>query len=98
MARYVVLLKWTDQGVKNADKTIERATAGKQAFEKGGGRLTEILWCLGPYDMICQCEAPDDETMTALALGLAKQGNVKTTTLRAFTENDMQKIIKKSHA
>ena len=98
MARYVILLNWTDQGVKNADKTIDRAAAAKQAFEKAGGRLSEVLWCLGPYDMVCQAEAPDDETITALSLGLARLGNVKTTTLRAFTEGEMQKIIKKSHA
>jgi uncharacterized protein with GYD domain len=98
MARYVMLLNWTEQGVKNADKTVDRAAAAKQAFEKAGGKLTEILWCLGQYDMVCQCEAPDDETMTALALGLAKLGNVKTTTLRAFGESEMQKIIRKSNA
>lgn len=38
-------------------------------------------------------EAPDDETATRLMLGTALQGNVRTLTLRAFSEEEMQRIV-----
>jgi uncharacterized protein with GYD domain len=95
MARYVLLLKWTEQGIKNAKETVNRAAAARQVFEKAGGRMGECVWTLGPCDLVIHAEAPDDETMTAIAISLAKLGNVTTTTLRAFNESEMQKILQK---
>jgi uncharacterized protein with GYD domain len=95
MARYVLLLKWTEQGIKNAKETVKRAAAAKTTFEKAGARLTGCVWTLGPYDLVLNAEAPDDETMTAISIKLAQLGNVTTTTLRAFDETEMQKVIAK---
>jgi len=41
-------------------------------------------------------EAPDDETITAVALELGSLGNVRTTTLRAFGRSEIEAIIKKT--
>ena len=95
MARYVLLLKWTEQGIKNVKETVKRAEAAKSAFEKAKARITDCLWTLGPYDLVIKAEAPDDETITALAIGLGKLGNVTTTTMRAFDEGEMGKILQK---
>ena len=95
MARYIVLLNWTDQGIKNVKETVNRAAAARQAFEKAGGRLSDVVWTLGPYDLVLSAEAPDDETMIAINMSLAKLGNVRSTTLRAFGETEMQRILQK---
>jgi uncharacterized protein with GYD domain len=95
MARYFLLLNWTEQGAKNAKETVSRAAAARQAFEKAGARMTDCAWTLGQYDLICTAEAPDDETITAICISLGKLGNVRTQTLRAFGESEMQKILQK---
>src|SRR5215211_2673534 len=95
MARYVLLLKWTEQGIKNVKQTVDRAAAARTLFEKAKAKLTSVVWTLGPYDLVIQAEAPDDETITAVSIGLAKLGNVTTTTLRAFDETEMGKIVQK---
>lgn len=95
MARYYMLLNWTDQGVRNAKETVSRAAAARAAFEKRGGRMTDAAWTLGPYDLVVAAEAPDDETMTSISIALASLGNVKTTTLRAFGEEEMKRILAK---
>ena len=95
MARYVILLNWTEQGVKNVKETVNRAAAAKSVFEKTGARMSDCVWTLGAYDLVISAEAPDDETITAICISLAKLGNVKTTTLRAFNEGEMQKILQK---
>ena len=95
MARYVMLLNWTDQGVKNAKETIKRAAAARQTFEKNKSKMIDCWWTLGTYDLVITAEAPDDETLTSIAIKLASLGNVKTTTLRAFGEAEMEKIIAK---
>ena len=37
-------------------------------------------------------EAPDDETVATLALAAGGRGNVRTETLRAFTEDEAKKL------
>jgi uncharacterized protein with GYD domain len=93
MAKYVVLMNWTDQGVRNVKDTVSRARAARQAFETMGGKLGEILWTVGQYDMVATVEAPDDETASRINLGLCMQGNLRTTTLRAFGEPEMERIV-----
>ena len=95
MARYVLLLSWTDQGVKAYKETVNRASAARSSFERHGGRVLDCYWTLGNYDLVITAEAPDDETITAISIGLGALGNVKTTTLRAFNEDEMRKIIQK---
>jgi uncharacterized protein with GYD domain len=57
--------------------------------------MKESYWTLGAYDVVSLFEAPDDETMTAFALSVARLGNVKTQTLRAFSPEDMSGILAK---
>ncbi len=95
MARYVLLLNWTEQGIKGYKETVNRAAAARQAFEKKGSRVLDCYWTLGSYDLVLTAEAPDDETITAISIGLGALGNVKTTTLRAFNEEEMRKILQK---
>jgi uncharacterized protein with GYD domain len=95
MARYVILLNWTDQGVRNAKETIKRAAAARQVFEKAGAQLRETVWTLGPYDLVLTAEAPNDEVITALGIQIGMLGNVRTCTMRAYDEREMEQILKK---
>lgn len=94
MAKYIVLLNWTDQGARTVKDTVQRARAARQAFEALGVRMTDISWTLGQYDIVATLEAPDDETVTRAGVAMAMQGNVRSTTLRAFTETEMEQILK----
>jgi uncharacterized protein with GYD domain len=96
MARYVSLINWTDQGVKNYKDTVDRADAAREIAEKLGGRFEEIYWTLGAYDIVAISEFPDDETGTAFLLAVAAIGNIRTTTLRAFDADEMRGIISKT--
>lgn len=96
MPTYVSLINWTDKGVGAFKETVDRSEAGKQLAAAFGGSLKEIYWTIGPYDIVAITEAPDDESATAFALTLAAQGNVRTTTLRAFDAGEMRGIIAKA--
>jgi uncharacterized protein with GYD domain len=41
-------------------------------------------------------EAPDDQALAAALLAVAGQGNIRTTTLRAFTADEMRGVIRKA--
>lgn len=96
MATYVSLISWTDEGIGAFKDTVDRAEAGKQLAAKFGATLKETYWTLGPYDVVGVLEAPDDESATAFALALSSQGNVRTTTMRAFDAAEMQGILAKA--
>ncbi len=96
MPTYVLLVNWTDQGVRTARDTVDRYEASRQNLEQQMGvTIRETYWTIGPYDIVSIGEAPDDETMTAAALAIAGEGNVRTTTLRAFNPDEARAIIAK---
>lgn len=96
MVTYISLINWTEKGVSQFKDTVDRAEAGRTLAGAFGGSLKEIYWTLGPYDIVAVSEAPDDESATAFALTLAAQGNVRTTTMRAFDDDEMRGIIAKT--
>jgi uncharacterized protein with GYD domain len=81
---YVVLLNWTDQGVRADRETVRRREHGDALAEKHGARLKQVYWTMGHYDSVAIIEAPDDETVSAMMLELTSAGNLRTSTLRAF--------------
>jgi uncharacterized protein with GYD domain len=95
MAKYVILVNWTEQGVKNVKETVARYRAAKQMVESKGGTFEAILWTAGPYDMVAITDVPDEETATAINLQLAAAGNLRTVTMRGFTEDEMAAIVSK---
>ena len=92
MAHYILLVNWTDQGVRNFKDSQERAAGFAELVRGMGGTVQEIFWTIGPYDIVVVAEAPDDETITAAALKVSGLGNVRTTTLRAFGEQEFAAI------
>ncbi len=96
MATYVVLMNWTDQGMKAAGNTVDRYEAAKQDLAQRGVTIKDIYWTMGAHDIVTVVEAADDETATAGLLRLASQGNLRTTTMRAFNAEEARGVIEKS--
>ncbi len=95
MAHYILLATYTEQGLKGIKDTVKRTEAVRELAKKAGLTMKESYWTLGAFDVVALFEAPDDETMTAFSLSVAKLGNVKTQTLRAFSPKDMGGILAK---
>jgi uncharacterized protein with GYD domain len=95
MAKYVSLLQFTDQGIRNVKDTIKRAAAATAEAEKMGAKVTDSFWTMGAYDVVLLLDAPDDETVSAFTLKLGSLGNVKSQTMRAFRREEMESILAK---
>ena len=93
MATYVNLMKFTDQGMRTVRDTVARAEQYWATIEEAGGHVVQQVWTTGEYDVVTMFEAPDDETAAALALKGNALGNVRMTTTRAFTADEVQKIL-----
>ena len=95
MPTYVILMNLTEQGVKNVKEAPARIEATAKALEAVGGKLIGFYVVMGQYDYVAIAEGPSDEVALTQLLGLGMQGNVKTTTLKAFTKEELAKIVKK---
>jgi len=95
MPNFVILMKLTDQGAKAIKDAPGRIEAGIKAYEKMGGKIIGFYAVMGEYDYVAVGEAPSDEVATTFALGLGSLGNVKTTTLRAYTKEEFAAMVKK---
>ena len=93
MPHYVLLMNWTDQGVKAFKDSVDRADAARDALAGQGIDLGQIYWTVGAYDLVCITEAPDEVTLSAALLSMAAQGNLRTTTMRAFTGGEFRSVI-----
>jgi uncharacterized protein with GYD domain len=93
MPAYLTLFNWTDQGVRNVKDTAKRAKAAREAWEEAGGHIIGIWWTFGQYDGFLVHVAPDDATANRLLVAIGMQGNVRTTTLRAFGEEEIESIL-----
>jgi uncharacterized protein with GYD domain len=95
MPTYVSLCNWTDQGIKNFKDSPKRAKEAEAAMGKLGVRWQSIHWTVGQYDLVAIVDADDEESATAALLALGAQGNIRTTTMRAFSAEEMGSIIGK---
>ena len=95
MPTYICLMKLTEQGIKNIKDAPRRIEEGTKGLEAMGGKLVGFFSVMGEYDYVGISEAPNDEVITAFLLALGAGGNVRTTTLKAFTTEEFVEIVKK---
>jgi len=93
MPTYIMLMRYTQQGIEKIKEGPSRLDASKKIFESKGAKVKDFYLVMGQYDTVAVIEAPDDETMSNLALGVASKGAVRTETLRAYTEDEFRKIV-----
>ena len=93
MPHYITLINWTDQGIRDAKSAPERFAAARQAVEAAGGKIHDIYLTMGDYDLVAISEAPNDEAYATLMLALGGQGNIRTKSMRAFTEDELGSIV-----
>ncbi len=95
MPTYVILMNWTDQGVRTDRDTVRRRDQADALADKHGARIEQVYWTMGHHDIVGIIEAPDDESASAFVLELTSAGNLRTDTLRAYDHDQMQAIIQR---
>ncbi len=93
MPTYVALYRFTDQGRKKVKDTVKRAAEIRKENEARGFKVLGHFWTQGRYDIVAVVDAPSEEAMVAGLFSIAGAGNVSSETLRAFTAEEMQRIL-----
>jgi len=93
MLTYVVLYKYTQDGIKNIKQSPSRLNKAKKAIKAAGGKLTAFYLTMGQYDLVIVAQWPDDAAAAKFILAQSAEGNVTSETLKAFSEAEYRKII-----
>ena len=95
MANYIILGKFTEQGIRTVKDTVTRADNVRKLARDFGVTVKDIYWTIGEYDVCTFAESSDDNAATAFALAIGQQGNVRTQMMRALTADEMRGVLKK---
>jgi uncharacterized protein with GYD domain len=93
MPAYLVLLNWTDQGIRAVKESPKRLDAAKKMVKDAGGDVKAFYMLQGNYDLMIVADMPSDEKLAGFLLKIGAFGNVRTTTMRAYSEDEYRKII-----
>ncbi|MDX0299624.1 GYD domain-containing protein [Sinorhizobium meliloti] len=93
MTTYVLLLNWTELGIRNVRESPKRLDAARRQLEEMGGSFKDFYLTMGEHDMVAICEAADDAVAARFAITLGMNGNVRTRTLKAFPEAAYRELI-----
>jgi uncharacterized protein with GYD domain len=93
MPTYLIQAQWTDQGIRNVKESAKRLDVGKKKLKEMGGEIKAFYLTTGPYDMLAVVDVPNEAILAAHLLWLGSQGNLRTQTVKAFTEDEFRKIV-----
>ena len=94
MSRYVALVSFTEQGIRDIKNSLKRADRFKKLAAKHKVKVREIHWTMGKYDIVVTFDAPNDTAISALTLDNCQLGNVRTETMRAYTREEFAAVLK----
>jgi uncharacterized protein with GYD domain len=93
MPSYVLLVDWTAQGAQAAEHTVDRLEHGSELAERFGCKIEHVWWTQGGHDMVSVIRAPDEQAMVAYTLAVVRLGDLRTTTLRAWSADERREIV-----
>jgi uncharacterized protein with GYD domain len=96
MPAFVVLGNWTDQGIRKVTDAPKRIKETRSMVEKAGGKM-QLFYTMGRYDFVMIVEVPKDDDVMAILLCVGSMGNIRTTTMKAWTESDGAKLLTAPH-
>jgi len=94
MPTYVIFFHLTHQGLDHLRGSPDRIEAARKTFHQHGAKVKDFYSMMGQYDSMFLVEAPNDEAIAQSVLTVSAQGNVRSETHRAFSEEEYRKIIK----
>jgi uncharacterized protein with GYD domain len=96
VSSFVVFGQWTEQGIKNVRDSPERIKETRSMIEKAGGRM-QLFYTAGKFDFVMIVDIPKDDDLMAILLCIGSMGNIRTTTMKAWTEAEGAKILTVPH-
>jgi uncharacterized protein with GYD domain len=93
MPMFNLSIGFTDQGIRNIKDSPKRAQAARELAKKLGVDIKQIYLTSGDSDLVAIVDTTNGDNVAKFALALGAQGNVRTHTARAWTEDEFTKMV-----
>jgi uncharacterized protein with GYD domain len=93
MPTFILSLSWTDQGIRNVKDAPKRSKAAQELAKKMGVEIKQLFLTSGDSDFIVIVESASGDNVAKFALATGSLGNVRTRTVRAWTEPEFHKLL-----
>jgi uncharacterized protein with GYD domain len=93
MPTFICSLTWTDQGIRAIKDAPQRAQASRELAKKVGVEIKEVYLTSGDDDLLLIVDTPNGDNVAKFALALGSQGNVRTRTVRAWPQSELNRLI-----
>lgn len=93
MAEHIILLNFTEQGIRNVKDAPKRLDAARKLGSGLGVEIKDAYLTMGTYDLVIHAQSSDDKALAKFLLAVGSLGNARTTTLRAFGEKEYREIV-----
>ena len=90
---FIVTANWTDQGIRSVKDAPKRIQAAREAAKKLGIDVKQVFLTSGESDLLLIAEAANGDNVAKFAMISGALGNVRTRTVRGWTEAEMTKLI-----
>ena len=88
MPTYIMLTKFTPNGVKTLKDNPSRVHEVTNEVEQLGVKVVNQWATLGEYDFVSVVDAPDETTMLKLSIEMGSRGTVQNETLTAIDSRE----------
>lgn len=89
MGIYIMLTTLTGEGKKTIKSNPRRILEVNREVEAMGAKILAQYFVIGPYDFINILEAPDNKTISKVALELGSRGTLQTMTMAAMSVDEI---------
>jgi uncharacterized protein with GYD domain len=93
MALFIVTINWTEQGIRNVKDAPKRRNAARDLAKKCGVDIKQLYLTSGDSDLLAIVDTPSGDNVAKFAMAIGSQGNIRTRTVRAWTEAEFDKLV-----
>lgn len=93
MLTFVMMLNFTEQGVRSVKDAPKRAQAARELAKKMGIEIKHLYLTSGDSDLLAVLETQNGDNIAKFALAISAMGNVRTKTARAWPESEFMKLV-----
>ena len=96
MSKYLVQASYTADGVKGLTKDTGsgRTAAVRKAIESLGGKLENMYFSFGEFDVLAVVDLPDNAAAARFAMRAAQTGQVHIKTTPLLTAGEVDQALK----
>ncbi len=93
MPTFIITMNWTEQGIHNVKDAPKRAGTAREIAKKLGVDIKQTYLTNGDADFITFVESASGDNIAKFCMAIGSQGNVRTRTVRAWSEAEYSKLI-----